>query len=50
MVQWIRISDQYPPHPGELYLYHDAEGGYGVGVYETDDYFLCLAIPREQLV
>jgi hypothetical protein len=39
MVQWIRISDQHPPQSGELYLYHDSEGGYGVGIYEIDDYF-----------
>ena len=39
MVQWKRLSHTQPPHRGELYLYRDTEGDYGVGVYETDDYF-----------
>ena len=39
MVQWKHISEQQPRKNGDVYLYRDVEGGYGVGIYETDDYF-----------
>ena len=41
MVQWKRISEQRPNETDylKMHLYRDVGGNYGVGVYETDDYF-----------
>ena len=40
MVQWKHISEHRPKKKNDdVYLYRDVDGNYGVGVYETDDYF-----------
>jgi hypothetical protein len=39
MVEWRRMSDCQHPIRGDLYLYLDTEGQYGVGFYEGKDYF-----------
>jgi len=41
VVQWKRISEQRPCETDylKMHLYRDVGGNYGVGVYETDDYF-----------